>query len=80
MLRMDLEKMDYLIVNSKERNEERGNEIMNNFRRPSSEELERHKEWKKKMKKIIMDDPDLSKLEKLKKVSELDLIEKTVKY
>ena len=72
--------MDYLIVNSKERNEERGNEIMNNFRRPSSEELERHKEWKKKMKKIIMDDPDLSKLEKLKKVSELDLIEKTVKY
>ena len=34
----------------------------------------------RKRKKIIMDDPELSMLEKLKKVSELDLIEKTVKY
>ena len=72
--------MDYLIVNSKERNEERGNEVMNNFRRPSPDEVKRNKEWKEKRKKIIMDDPELSMLEKLKKVSELDLIEKTVKY
>lgn len=59
----------------------KGNVIfMNNLRRPSIEEEKRHKEWKKNMKKIIMDDPDLSMLEKLKKVSELDFIEKTVKY
>lgn len=59
----------------------KGNVIfMNNLRRPSIEEEKRHKEWKKNMKKIIMDDPKLSMFEKLKKINELDLMEKIVKY
>ena len=80
MLSMVLEKTDYLMLNSKERNEERGNEVMNNFRRPSPDEVKRNKEWKEKMKKIIMDDPELSIFEKLKKIHELDSMDKIIKY
>lgn len=53
---------------------------MSNFRRPSPDEVKRNKEWKEKMKKIIMDDPELSIFEKLKKIHELDSIDKIIKY
>lgn len=53
---------------------------MSNFRKPTPEEEKQHNACKKKMKQIIMDDPELSMLEKLKKIYELDLIDKTIKY
>lgn len=53
---------------------------MSDFRTPTPGEVKRNKEWKEKMKKIIMDDPELSMFEKLKKIYELDLMDKIVKY
>ena len=56
--------------------------MISNFRRPTPEEEKKIDSWKQKMKKIIMDDPELSLLEKLKMIRNLDSMSKgkIVKY